>query len=59
MDLKEKCVIEEFNIIDVLENNILTPKCYRGIILSTDKELYNIDFFNVWKRLHKLNMNLP
>ncbi len=59
LDLKEKYVIEEFNINDVLENNIFTPKCYRGIILSTDKELYNIDFFNVWKRLYKLNMNLP
>ena len=59
MNLKEKRVIEEFNIDDVLENNVHTPKCYRGIILSTDKELYNIDFFNVWKRLHKLNINLP
>ena len=59
IDLKKKSVIEEFNINDVLENNIHTPKCYRGIILSTDKELYNIDFFNVWKRLHKLNINLP
>ena len=59
INLKDKCVIEEFNIDDVLENNVHTPKCYRGIILSTDKELYNIDFFNVWKRLHKLNINLP
>ena len=59
IDLKGKAVIEEFNIDDVLENNVHTPKCYRGIILSTDKELYNIDIFNVWKRLHKLNINLP
>ena len=59
LDLKEKKVIEEFYIDDVHENNMLTPKCYRGIVLSTDKELINIDFFNVWKRLHKLNINLP
>ena len=59
IDLKGKTLVEEFNIDDVLENNVHTPKCYRGIILSTDKELYNIDFFNVWKRLHKLNINLP
>ena len=59
IDLKAKSLIEEFNIDDVLENNIHTPKFYRGILLSADKELYNIDFFNVWKRLHKLNVNLP
>ena len=59
IDLKEKSVIEQFNIDDVLENNVHTPKCYRGIILSTDKELYNVDYFNVWKRLYKLNVNLP
>ena len=59
LDLKEKKVIEEFNIDDVHENNMLTPKCYRGIILSTDKELINVDFFNIWKRLYKLNINLP
>ena len=59
INLKEKSVIEEFDINDVLENNVHTPKCYRGIILSTDKELYNIDMFNIWIRLHKLNMNLP
>ena len=59
IDLKEKKVIEEFNIDDVHENNVLTPKCYRGIVLSEDKELINVDFFNVWKRLHKLNINLP
>ena len=59
IDLKTKSLIEEFNIDDVLENNIHTPKFYRGILLSADKELYNIDFFNVWKRLHKLNVNLP
>ena len=59
LDLKDKKVIEEFNIDDVHENNVLTPKCYRGIVLSTDKELISIDFFNIWKRLHKLNINLP
>ena len=59
LDLKEKKVIEEFNIDDVHENNMLAPKCYRGIVLSTDKELINVDFFNIWKRLHKLNINLP
>ena len=59
LDLKEKKLIEEFNIDDVHENNMLTPKCYRGIVLSTDKELINVDFFNIWKRLHKLNINLP
>ena len=59
LDLKDKKVIEEFNINDVHENNVHTPKCYRGIILSTDKELINVDFFNIWKRLHKLNINLP
>ena len=59
IDLKGKILVEEFNIDDVLENNVHTPKCYRGIILSSDKELYNIDFFNVWKRLHKVNINLP
>ena len=59
IDLKGKTLIEEFNIDDVLENNVHTPKCYRGILLSTDKELDNVDFFNVWKKLHKLNINLP
>ena len=59
INLKEKSVIEEFNINDVLENNVHTPKCYRGVILSIDKELYNLDILNIWKRLHKLNMNLP
>ena len=59
LDLKEKKVIEEFNIDDVHENNMLAPKCYRGIVLSTDKELINVDFFNIWKRLYKLNINLP
>ena len=59
IDFKWKTLVEEFNIDDVLENNVHTPKCYRGIILSTDKELYNIDFFNIWKRLYKLNINLP
>ena len=59
LDLKDKKVIEEFNINDVHENNVHTPKCYRGIVLSTDKELINVDFFNIWKRMHKLNINLP
>ena len=59
MKIKDKKVIEEFNIDDVHENNMHTPKCYRGIVLSTDKELINVDYFNVWKRLHKLNVNLP
>ena len=59
LDIKDKKVIEEFNIDDVHENNMLTPKCYRGIIISTDKELINVDFFNIWKRLYKLNINLP
>ena len=59
LSLKDKKVIEEFNINDVHENNVNTPKFYRGIIISTDKELINVDFFNIWKRLHKLNINLP
>ena len=56
---RDKNKSKEFNIDDVHENNMLTPKCYRGIVLSTDKELINVDFFNIWKRLHKLNINLP
>ena len=59
LDLKDKKVIEEFNIDDVHENNVIAPKCYRGIVLSTDKELINVDYFNIWKRLYKLNVNLP
>ena len=59
LNIKDKKVIEEFNIDDVHQNNMHTPKCYRGIVLSTDKELINVDYFNVWKRLHKLNVNLP
>ena len=59
LDLKEKKLLEEFDVGEVLENNVHTPKNYRGIIFSADHELYNIDIFNIWKRLHKLNINLP
>ena len=59
LDLKDKKVVEEFNIDDVHENNARAPKCYRGIVNSTDKELINADYFNIWKRLYKLNVNLP
>ena len=59
IDLKGKSLIEEFNIDDVLENNVHTPKCYRGILLNNDKKFADVDLFNVWKRLHKLSINLP